>query len=135
MKQIVITFLLIILQSCAVQPEYRTANIKFSPIPLSKYIENGWHISEPMTVEEIEKNKLAEITEYLNKPDARKDVPKLPFGFANGEWEEFKTRLKPRDEIREIMSPPESWQALAGWQGYVIVRKKHVVWDMTVLKN
>ena len=52
-----------------------------------------------------------------NFPDAGK-----PFGFRHAEWEALKAHMQPGDELWTFMSPPQSWQALAGRAGIALVR-------------
>ena len=100
-----------------------------------KYQTGGWYVSSPMTVEEIEQSSLEQLREFYKDPNARKDIPMVPFGFANYKWNEFKSKVQQGDEIRKISTPKEYWQRLAGWEGYVLVRQGIVVWKMTTLIN
>ena len=52
-----------------------------------------------------------------NFPDAAK-----PFGFRHAEWEAFKTHMQPGDQLWTFMSPPKSWEDLAGRSGIALVR-------------
>jgi hypothetical protein len=78
-----------------------------------------WPLSSsvrPLSVEEIERDSLEQL-----KSEAPR-VPQVPFGFANANWEEFKSQVKPGDEIVRVRSPPKSWESLSGWEGLVLVR-------------
>jgi hypothetical protein len=52
-----------------------------------------------------------------NFPDAAK-----PFGFRHAEWEALKTHMQPGDQLWTFMSPPKSWEDLAGRSGIALVR-------------
>jgi hypothetical protein len=102
---------------------------------LVKYQADGWYVSPPLNIEEIERQAMEECREYQRSSNARTDVPMVPFGFDNGKWLEFKGKVKPGDEIRRISAPNEYWQRLAGWEGYVLVRGGLIVWKMRTLVN
>ena len=87
----------------------------------------GWHISEPMSTSTIEDEQMAERRSYAELPDSRKDVPMVPFGFANDRWIDFKAELVEGDEIRRISTPSACCSRLAGWDGFVIVRQGRIV--------
>ena len=73
---------------------------------------------EPLTVEQVE-------ADNLHPDDGR--VPQVPFGFCHCEWLRFKEAMQPGDRIHHFRSSPESWEALGGREGYVLVRKKKIV--------
>ncbi len=52
-----------------------------------------------------------------NFPDAAK-----PFGFRHAEWEALKTHMQPGDQLWTFISPPKSWEDLAGRSGIALVR-------------
>jgi hypothetical protein len=87
----------------------------------------GWHISEPLSVQSIENDAMDERRSYAQKPNSRKDVPMVPFGFANDRWVDFKAQIVDGDEIRRITTPSACWGQLAGWDGFVIVRHDRIV--------
>ena len=89
--------------------------------------ELGWSVSEPLSVPEIEAEELETLRRYAELAHARKDVPMVPFGFANKRWQEFKATIQPGDEIRRISSPSVCWDRLSGWQGLVLIRNGRVV--------
>ena len=62
-------------------------------------------------------------------------VPHVPFGFANDEWQRFKAAMLPGDRIYAFSSAPDSWKALAGRAGYVLVRNGKPVAQMVTLMN
>jgi hypothetical protein len=103
--------------------------------PLEKYQTKGWYVSSPMTVEEIEQSFMEQLREYQKSPTARKDIPMVPFAFANDKWTEFKSKVQQGDEIRKLSTPKEYWERLAGWEGYVLVRQGFVVWKMMTRIN
>jgi hypothetical protein len=105
------------------------------PEKLENFISDGWYVSPPLSVEEIEQEAMKELVRYQQSPNARKDVPMVPFGFANDEWNVFKSKVEPGDEIRKITAPSEYWQRLAGWEGYVLVREGLIIWQMMTRIN
>ncbi len=56
--------------------------------------------------------------------DRVKEVPEAakPFGFRHAEWEALKTHMQPGDQLWTFMSPPKSWEDLAGRSGIALVR-------------
>jgi len=104
------------------------------PIPSEKEIRIGKVISEyyrirfsvevrgPMTIEEVEKESIEEILK-----SSRKDVPKVPFGFQNDRWKEFKDKYQDGDEIYYYMSEKNSWRILEGVAGYVLIRSESII--------
>jgi hypothetical protein len=102
---------------------------------LENFLSNGWYVSPPLSVEEIEQEAMKELIRYHQSPNARKDVPMVPFGFANDEWNVFKSKVEPGDEIRKITAPREYWQRLAGCEGYVLVREGLIIWQMITRIN
>jgi hypothetical protein len=64
------------------------------------------------------------------------EVGKTKFDKPSGkEWEKFKTGIRPGDELWYFCSPPETWQQLAGWRGYAIIRDGRVVDHYTTRVN
>ncbi|MCO4320380.1 hypothetical protein [Aliidiomarina quisquiliarum] len=108
---------------------------EFEPQPYADYLATGWTLSEPLTVLGIEEMAMDERRRYREQPNARKDVPFVPFGFANEEWEIFKNKMKGGDEIRRMSSPPGSWSRLSGWEGYVLIRGQNIIWQMVTRIN
>ena len=108
---------------------------EYRPESFEKYQSGGWYVSSPMTAEEIEQSALEQLKEFYRGSNTRKDIPMVPFGFANYKWNEFKSKVQQGDEIRKISAPKEYWQRLEGWEGYVLVRQGIVVWKMMTLIN
>jgi 6-phosphogluconolactonase len=79
-------------------------------------------ISGPLNITEVEKNSL----EALSKAD-RKDIPKVPFGFAHDQWIKFKNKYKEGDELYYFRSDQKSWKGLYGRLGHAIIRNNKVV--------
>jgi len=94
-------------------------------VRLDDLLERGFTHSAPLSIAEIEQKSLEEL-----KVDSSR-VPQLPFGFANGDWEEFKAQVKPGDEILRVCSSPDSWASLAGWEGLVLVRDGIIIASIT----
>jgi len=68
------------------------------------------------TVEEAEAKSLAEVAECAPR------VPQVTFGFAHDEWEVFKAKMEPGDELIFFDSFDIDWFTLCGSKGYAIVR-------------
>jgi hypothetical protein len=81
---------------------------------------------EPLTIEEIE-------AANLSPNDGR--VPHVPFGFESARWEQFKAQMQPGDLIYAFESAPETWSALAGRAGYVLVREGKPIAQIVTLMN
>jgi hypothetical protein len=81
----------------------------------------GWSISKALSIQEVERQGLEEVRSGAPR------VPQVPFGFANGEWIEFKAKLMPGDVLVRLAAPTANWGNSAGWEGYVIVRSGVVV--------
>lgn len=79
-------------------------------------------IKGPMTIEEIEKESLDELSK-----SSRQDIPKVPFGFMNDRWNEFKSKHQDSDEIYYFISDKKSWGALGGRAGYVLIRNERII--------
>ena len=59
----------------------------------------------------------------------------LPFGSINWQWEALKSVMQPDDELWTFASPAESWRALAGVAGLVVVRAGEPLAAMTTMVN
>lgn len=53
--------------------------------------------------------------------------PERPFGQMTAEWEAFKGRLQPGDELWWFISPRETWRRGGGREGVVMVRAGRMV--------
>ena len=85
-------------------------------------------VSNPLSFSGVEQQSLDEI-----KRSSNPNIPKVPFGFINSEWNEFKAQFEDNDKLIHFRSSKESWQALAGIEGYAIVRKECVVFSIVTL--
>jgi hypothetical protein len=80
-------------------------------------IPKAW-LQEQITVAEAEKAYPGITDERVKtSPEAAK-----PFGFRHAEWEALKTHMQPGDQLWTFMSPPKSWEDLAGRSGIALVR-------------
>jgi hypothetical protein len=89
-------------------------------------LPDGWTISDPLTLEEIE-------AANLYQDDGR--VPHVPFGFGNDKWLAFKCQLQPGDQLHAFESSAESWKHLAGRAGFLIVRGDEIIAQFDTLMN
>ncbi|MEW8256266.1 MAG: hypothetical protein AB2747_18050 [Candidatus Thiodiazotropha taylori] len=92
---------------------------------LKRLQTEGWSISEPLLVEEIERESLAEI----RKENERiKVLPLLPFGYQNEQWIGFKKHMLKGERLYYISTPESYWKKLRGTAGYAILREGKVVY-------
>lgn len=84
-----------------------------------------WPIKKEWLVEQV----IMENIEHDNLVDG------IPFGFMNKEWTEFKTMIQPGDQIWFFNTPINSWGALMGQKGYVLIRNCKIVAKMTTEMN
>jgi len=89
-------------------------------------------VSAPQTIEQIERQEMAEIAHWRK---FREDLPNVPFGFGNAEWVAFKKAVKRGDQIVRCRSSDHSWQHLAGQSGLALVRTGCIVKNMVTLVN
>ncbi|MCP4263248.1 MAG: hypothetical protein GY774_37930 [Planctomycetes bacterium] len=91
---------------------------------ISDYFQMGFliEVRGPMTIAEVEKESLDKLSK-----SSRQDIPKVPFGFMNDDWNDFKSKYKDGDEIYYFTSYENSWKGLYGRAGYVLIRNENVV--------
>ena len=91
---------------------------------ISDYFQLGFSVEiiGPLTIEEVEKESLDKLSK-----SSRKDIPKVPFGFINNRWNDFKSKYKDGDEIYYFSSDEKSWNGLYGREGYALIRNEKVV--------
>jgi hypothetical protein len=63
----------------------------------------GYEIRGPLTIEQVEQGSLERIKQF-----SRKDIPLVPFGFDNEEWNELKSEYSKGTEIYYIKSDERS---------------------------
>jgi hypothetical protein len=88
---------------------------------VSEHVKEGWYVSGPMTIHEVELQSLEELR------SAAPRVPQVPFGFANADWITFKNKMEPGDTLVRFSS---SGPGL--WIGYAIVRSGVMIDTFTV---
>jgi len=85
-------------------------------------IHPAW-LLEVKTLEEAETQAVAENAPHrADRLTRGGHPPDGPFMFAQAEWERFKTKLQPGDELWSFCSPAATWQSLSGRAGYCILR-------------
>ena len=85
----------------------------------------GWAIRGPLTIAQVEQKSLEKIRESP-------DVPQVPFGYQNDNWNKLKSQHKDGDEFYFFGSDPVSWAYLRGELGYVLIRDNEIVgWIVT----
>lgn len=65
--------------------------------------------------------------------DRRLGTRPVPFGFIFDEWVQFKNKIRVGDMLWFFRSDQSSWNALAGREGYAIVRNNMII-DIFVTK-
>lgn len=58
-----------------------------------------------------------------------------PFGFLHDEWIRLKGSMRPGDELRFYTADGRDWEALAGEEGYVVIRHGEIVARITTSRN
>ena len=86
----------------------------------------GAVITGPISIEEIEKKSLEEISECQS-------CPQVPFGYDNDRWLDFKSHYELGDVILYFSTSNNSWEGLYGREGYALVRAEAVI-DMIITK-
>jgi hypothetical protein len=84
-------------------------------------------IRGPLSVAEVEQEALVDILCGIAEYHDMRSIPRLPFGYINGAWEEFKSEVRAGDCIYFFTSDKQSWQALYGIEGYALIRDGEVV--------
>jgi hypothetical protein len=97
-----------------------------------KKLPSTYAISTPMTVLEVEADEMKNLEEVLRIVP---DLPRVPFGYGNQEWEKFKAQLQEGDTIVHFRSDRRSWSNLAGEEGYAIMREGCIFRRFTTLIN
>lgn len=62
-------------------------------------------------------------------------VDGVPFGSQSAEWEALKAAMADGDELWQFGSPSDSWQHLAGREGYAIVRNGKAVGTIVTMMS
>ena len=99
---------------------------------LKRLHAEGWSISEPLLVEEIERKSLNEIKKAIER---NKNIPLLPFGLQNDRWLGFKKLMLKGERLYYISSPASDWEQLRGTAGYAIIREGKVVYYFRTMVN
>lgn len=89
------------------------------------------------TIKELEA-KYTRTLEDLHESDRsgpRAAMLLRPFAGLNEEWEAFKAKVEPGDEIFEFCSSDASWVAHAGRTGIALVRNGRIADDLILLRN
>ena len=53
----------------------------------------------------------------------------------SAEWDRFKGKIKPGDEVWHFCSPGPTWENRMGWEGYAIFRGSRLVETLTTREN
>jgi len=76
--------------------------------------------SRPMSIVEIEKKEMQEISKC-------KDCPQIPFGIDNADWEEFKDESNDGDVILYFLTNDTTGKNSYGREGYALIRGEKLV--------
>jgi hypothetical protein len=83
----------------------------------------GATVRGPISVLAIERDERTKIA-------ACSHCPQKPFGYMHAKWEKFKNQIRPGDCIVFFRSDQASWKALAGVEGYVLMRGKKLILEI-----
>lgn len=120
---------------CAVSPVIDVQTQDTHNKRLEDLVAAGWTVSGPFSVDGVEAKELRQLEEVLQREGHRKDVPQVPFGLANDDWQDFKSRVQAGDEIHYVHAPPVRWASLSGWGGYVLVKHGRIIATMVTVIN
>ncbi|MDK6076533.1 hypothetical protein [Massilia varians] len=81
-------------------------------------------VSSPMTIEEIEKQAMAELVAW--REEGLK-VPHVLFGHMNAHWLRLKATFQPGDEIVKYSTDKSSWQGRYGERGFALLRSGCII--------
>ena len=81
----------------------------------------GWGIRGPLTIAQIEQESLQRIRLSPNP-----DVPQVPFGYDNDQWNTLKSQYKDGDELYFFGLYPHP-PYFFGMSGYVLIRGNQIV--------
>ena len=81
----------------------------------------GWAIRGPLTIAQIEQESLQRIRLSPNP-----DVPQVPFGYDNDQWNTLKSQYKDGDELYFFGLYPHP-PYFFGMSGYVLIRGNQIV--------
>jgi len=84
-------------------------------------------LTHQVTVAQAEAESLASIRETNRMPPYPgwprvEPIPEVPFGHVHADWQQFLAQAQRGDTLWHFRSPPQTWQALAGREGYALVR-------------
>ncbi len=99
---------------------------------LQRLENEGWSISEPQSVEEIEAESLNQLKKL---GDERDGIPLVPFGFQQKSWLSFKKLIKKDEKLYYISAPESDWDQLRGTAGYAIIRDGKVIYYFRTMVN
>lgn len=92
------------------------------PMDMGRFFEGDVSVRGPFTVEEIERQSLADIA-------PRNDIPNVPFSYALDEWNAFKSKVLFEDRIYEFQTHTQEGSIAGGYagHGYALVRDDAVI--------
>ena len=81
-------------------------------------------VSSPQTIEEIEKQAMAELVVWREEG---MNVPYVLFGHMNARWLRLKSTFQPGDEIVKYSTDKSSWQGRYGERGFALLRSGCII--------
>lgn len=81
-------------------------------------------VSSPLTIEEIEKQAMAELS-ARRREGLR--VPDVLFGHMHAQWLGLKSMFQPGDEIVRYSTDKLSWQGRHGERGFALLRSGCII--------
>ncbi len=93
---------------------------------MGESIPRAW-LDERWTIEDIERWSVGLLDRAVAEGALPAGTRLVPFGENNAQWEEFKARLLPSDEVYFFSAPPELWQKGQGVLGYAAYRNGELV--------
>lgn len=114
--------LLIFLLTCAAK---QSLNRNFN---LENIFGKRTQVEGPYTIEQAEKDNMIAV-----EKDGKSFT--LPFGYINDDWEILKAKYQDGDQIYKFSTSAESWEKLAGREGYVLIRGDQIITEIITLMN
>lgn len=95
---------------------------------LDKLFDKKTQVEGPFSIEQAEKDNMITV-----KKNGKSVI--LPFGYINDDWETLKSNYQEGDQIFKFSTSAESWDNLAGREGYVLIRGDQIIAEIITLMN
>lgn len=107
--------LILTMISCSTDKEMTTLKVH-----IDRLLKNDTEIVRMTSITDVEQESLEQIKNL-------ESVPKVPFGYVNDKWNEFKKKYKKGDLLIYFKTDSKSWDGLYGREGLVLLRGNHIV--------